>query len=70
MDNGYIFKKKIKERKKEERRSWGLFRIYQLINTANPALFEWSWAWLAALIGCADYVVYPKRPPGFFSLFY
>ena len=30
----------------ERKRSWGPFRIYQLISTANP-LFEWYWAWLA-----------------------
>ena len=43
MDNGFIFKRinkniNIKERKK----SWRPFRIYQLISTANPALFEWN----------------------------
>ena len=34
MDNGFIFKKISK--------NWGLFRIYQLISTASPALFEWN----------------------------
>ena len=51
MDNGFIFKrinknKNIKERKK----SWGPFRIYLLISTANPALFEGIRAELAVLI--------------------
>ena len=47
---------------KERKRSWGQVRIYQLISTANPALFVLD----LSLIGCAD----PKRPPGYFSLFY
>ena len=36
----YLKNKNIEERK----RSWGPFRIYQLISTANTALFEWNWA--------------------------
>ena len=39
----------------------GSFRIYQLINTANPFLFEWNWA----KIDCADSLVDPKRPQWF-----
>ena len=46
MENGFIFKR-INENKnkniniyKREKRFWGTFRIYQLISTANPALFE------------------------------
>ena len=39
MDNGFIFKKINKNvNVKERKRSWGPFRIYQLISTANPAL--------------------------------
>jgi hypothetical protein len=42
MHNDFILKKinkilNIKERK----RFWGPFRIYQLMSTANPALFVW-----------------------------
>ena len=51
MDNGFIFKKKNKNQNiKERKKSWGPFRIYQLISTANPALFQWNWAELAVLI--------------------
>jgi hypothetical protein len=50
MDNGFIFKKINKNKKiRERKRSWGLFRIYQLISTANPALFEEIRAGLAVL---------------------
>jgi hypothetical protein len=49
MHNGFI-SKKINENIKERKRSWGPFRIYQLINTGCPALFEWNWAGLAVLI--------------------
>ena len=56
MENGFIFKR-INENKnkniniyKREKRFWGTFRIYQLISTANPALFGWNWAGLAVLI--------------------
>ena len=31
-------------------KSWGPFRIYQLIGSANPALYESNWAKLAVLI--------------------
>ena len=49
--NGFILKK-INENLniKETKRSWGPFRIYQLISTANLALFECNWAELAVLI--------------------
>ena len=42
MDNGlYIFKEINKKRyDREKKKILGPFRIYQLINTANPALFE------------------------------
>ena len=53
MDNGFIFKridKNININIKERKKSRGLFRIYQQISTANPALFEWNWAGLAVLI--------------------
>ena len=51
MDNGFIFKEMNKKLKlKERKKSWGPFGIYQLISTANPALFEWNWAGLALLI--------------------
>ena len=49
MDNGFIFKKN--KNIKEKKRSWGPFRIYQLISTANPALFEEIRAELAVLNG-------------------
>ena len=60
MGNGFIFKK-INQNIKERKKSWGSFRIYQLISTANRALFEWNWA---------DLLIDPKRPLGSFSLFY
>jgi hypothetical protein len=51
MDNGFIFKRINKNINiKETKKSWGPFRIYQLISIANPALFEWKWAELAVLI--------------------
>ena len=51
MDNGFIFKKeKNMYNMKERKISWGPYRIYQLISTANLALFEWNWAGLAVLI--------------------
>ena len=31
-------------------KSWGPFRIYQLISSFNPALYESNWAILAVLI--------------------
>jgi hypothetical protein len=43
MDNGFIFKRINKNKNiniKETKKSWGPFRIYQLISIANPALFE------------------------------
>ena len=50
MDNGFIFKKINKNKNiRERKRSWGPFRIYQLISTANPALFEEIRAGLAVL---------------------
>ena len=50
MDNDFIFKKLNKNQNmKERKRSWGPFRIYQLISTANPALFEKIRAGLAVL---------------------
>ena len=61
MNNGFIFKK-IKERREKET-SYAPFRIYHLISTANPTLFEWNWAGLAVLyhnsthtIGYAKYL--------------
>ena len=51
MDNGFIFKKiKININIKERKKSWGPFRIYQPISTANTALFEGIRAELAVLI--------------------
>ena len=50
MDNGFIFKRINKNINIKERiKSWVLFRIYQLISTANPALFEEIRAGLAVL---------------------
>jgi len=50
--NGFIFKKiNENKNKKERQRSWRQFGIYQLVSTANLALFEWNWAELAVLIG-------------------
>ena len=51
IDNSFIFKKinKNKERK-ERKKSCEPFRIYQLISTANSAIFERNWAGLAVLI--------------------
>jgi hypothetical protein len=34
------FKKNVNVNVKEKKRSYGQFWIYQLISTANPALFE------------------------------
>jgi hypothetical protein len=40
-DNGYILKKINRNLNiKEKKSSYGWFWIYQLISTANPALFE------------------------------
>ena len=51
MDNSFIFKKINKNYNvKERKRSWGPFRIYQLFNTANPALISSKRAGLAVLI--------------------
>ena len=51
MGNGFISKKKkLKKNVKERKRSWGPFRIYQLISTANPAQFHSNMAGLAVLI--------------------
>jgi hypothetical protein len=47
-DYGFILKKKKKC--KREKKSYGRFWIYQLISTANPALFEGIRAGLAVLI--------------------
>ena len=50
MSNGFIFKKiNINQSITEKKRSWGPFRIYQLIRIANPALFEEIRAGLAVL---------------------
>ena len=50
-DNGFILKKINKNvNVKEKKRSYGRFWIYQLISTANPALFEGIRAELAVLI--------------------
>jgi hypothetical protein len=50
MDNGFIVRKINKNLNIKERKiSWGPFRIYQLISTANPALFEEIRAGLAVL---------------------
>ena len=50
MENGFIFKKiNINENIKETKRSWGPFRIYQLINTANLAQFHSNRVGLAVL---------------------
>ena len=57
-------RKQIKN--KREKISWRPFWIYQLISTANPALFKWNWAWLAVLISWWI----PEWPPGFFFLFF
>jgi hypothetical protein len=49
-DNGFILKKINKnESIKETNRSYGRFLIYQLISTANPALFEGIRAELAVV---------------------
>jgi hypothetical protein len=49
--NGFIFfLKRLKLKHKREKKSWWPFRIYQLISTANSAIFEWNWAGLAVLI--------------------
>ena len=53
MDNGFIFKRINKNKNiniKERIKSWVLFRIYQLISTANPAQFHSNRAKLAVLI--------------------
>jgi hypothetical protein len=55
-------------------KSWGPFRIHQLISTAHFALFDCNWAGLAMLVSW--WIL--KRPPGFekismvliFSIFY
>ena len=58
--SGFIFKnsnKNIRGRKK----SLGPFRIYQLISTANSALFEWNWAWLHSDSKCPISFVISKK---------
>jgi hypothetical protein len=51
MDKGFIFKIINKNLSIKERKgSWGPFRIYQLISTANSAQFHSKRAELAVLI--------------------
>ena len=49
MENGFIFMKKKNKTWKREKDPGGPFKIYQLISTANPALFEEIRAGLAVL---------------------
>ena len=51
MDNGFDVKMMVKSHAIEiVFKSWGPYRIYQLISTAHPAIFEGNRAGLAVLI--------------------
>ena len=41
-----LYLKNSKKIKQKRKKSWRPFRIYWLISTANPALFEWNGAQL------------------------